>query len=81
MSAAMRELRSAVMILVEASWEDESGALKTISARMEDRSVSGACMASTEVHGEIHPAQSYAAGSPARRLNLASADLGFTLKE
>jgi hypothetical protein len=38
-------------------------------------------MASTEVHGEIHPAQSYAAGSPARRLNLASADLGFTLKE
>ncbi len=40
----MRELRSAVMILVEASWEDESGALKTIPARMEDRSVSGACL-------------------------------------
>jgi hypothetical protein len=56
MSTAMRELRSAVMISVEASWQDESGVLKTISARMEDRSVSGACMASTEVHSEIHPA-------------------------
>ncbi|MFZ0201859.1 MAG: hypothetical protein WB523_23170 [Candidatus Sulfotelmatobacter sp.] len=40
----MRELRSAVMILVEASWEDESGAVKAIPARMEDRSASGACI-------------------------------------
>ena len=31
MSTAMRELRSAVMILVEASWEDESGAVKNNS--------------------------------------------------
>lgn len=39
----MRELRSVVMILVEASW-DETGSLKRIPARMEDRSVSGACI-------------------------------------
>ncbi len=44
MSTAVRELRSVVMILVEASWEDESGALQKIPARMEDRSVSGACI-------------------------------------
>jgi hypothetical protein len=51
----MRELRPAVMILVETSCEDESGVRKTISARMADRSVGGAYMAATEVHGEIHP--------------------------
>ncbi len=30
--------------MVEASWEDESGALQKIPARMEDRSASGACI-------------------------------------
>lgn len=40
----MRELRSAVMILVEASWKDESGSVKTIPAGMEDRSLRGACI-------------------------------------
>ncbi|MGA7399839.1 MAG: hypothetical protein WCC99_11330 [Candidatus Sulfotelmatobacter sp.] len=44
MSTAVRELRSVVMILVEASWEDESGVLQKIPARMEDRSASGACI-------------------------------------
>lgn len=44
MSTAMRELRSAVMILVEASWKDESGSVKTIPAGMEDRSLRGACI-------------------------------------
>ncbi len=44
MSTAVRELRSVVMILVEASWEDESGALQKIPARMEDRSAGGACI-------------------------------------
>lgn len=40
----MREIRSAVMILVEASWADENGSVKKIPARMEDRSASGACI-------------------------------------
>ncbi len=44
MSAAMRELRSAVMILVEASWEDPSGTPQSVAARMEDKSASGACI-------------------------------------
>jgi hypothetical protein len=44
MSTSMRELRTAVMIRVEASWEDSGGALRTIVARMEDRSLSGACI-------------------------------------
>lgn len=44
MSTAVQELRSVVMILVEATWENESGALQRIPARMEDRSASGACI-------------------------------------
>lgn len=44
MSTATREPRSAVMILAEASWEDQSGTAHTIPARMEDKSASGACI-------------------------------------
>jgi hypothetical protein len=44
MSATMRELRTAVLTLVEASWEDQSGNLQTVAARTEDKSVSGACI-------------------------------------
>ena len=40
----MREPRTAVMILVEATWEDPSGALHTLPACMEDRSAGGACI-------------------------------------
>ena len=40
----MREPRTAVMILVEASWEDPSGGLQTVPARMEDKSAGGACI-------------------------------------
>lgn len=44
MNAAMPELRSAVMIVVEVSWEDNTGACKRESARMEDKSPGGACL-------------------------------------
>jgi hypothetical protein len=44
MSAAVREYRTAVMTCVEASWEDPSGTLQTVHARMEDKSPSGACI-------------------------------------
>jgi hypothetical protein len=40
----MPDFRTAVMTLVEASWEDESGALRTAPARMEDKSTGGACI-------------------------------------
>lgn len=40
----MYELRTAVMILVEASWRDENGASRTSPARMEDKSAGGACI-------------------------------------
>jgi len=40
----MRDLRMPVMILVEASWEDENGALQIVPARMEDKSAGGACI-------------------------------------
>lgn len=40
----MREYRTAVMTWVEASWENPSGSLQTIPARMEDKSPSGACI-------------------------------------
>jgi hypothetical protein len=40
----MPEFRTAVMTLVEASWHDPSGALQTVSARMEDKSPGGACI-------------------------------------
>src|SRR5271157_251004 len=38
------EPRIPVMIVVEATWEDQSGTLQTARARMENRSVSGACI-------------------------------------
>ncbi len=40
----MREYRTAVMTWVEASWEDLSGTVQTVHARMEDKSPSGACI-------------------------------------
>jgi hypothetical protein len=40
----MREPRTAVMILVEASWEDQGGALQTVRACMENKSAGGACI-------------------------------------
>jgi len=44
MSGATQEPRTAVMILVEASWLDNSGALRSEQARMENRSAHGACI-------------------------------------
>lgn len=44
MSTPLREARIAVMILVDASWEDGTGKVHRISARMEDKSLSGACL-------------------------------------
>jgi hypothetical protein len=41
---SMGELRTAVMILVEACWQDQSGKLQTVPARMEDKSDGGACI-------------------------------------
>jgi hypothetical protein len=40
----MLEQRSAVMVLVDVSWEDQNGTLQTTRARMENRSTSGACV-------------------------------------
>ena len=40
----MPDFRTAVMTLVEASLEDEGGALRTVPARMEDKSSGGACI-------------------------------------
>ena len=40
----MPEPRSAVMILVQATWEDQHGTLQTARACMENRSPSGACI-------------------------------------
>jgi hypothetical protein len=40
----VREARSAVMIVVELSWEDPGGKGRSISGRMEDKSLSGACL-------------------------------------
>lgn len=44
MGTAMRELRTAVMVLLEVSWQDTNGISHTVPARMEDRSASGACI-------------------------------------
>jgi hypothetical protein len=44
MSGATPEARTAVMILVEASWLDNSGTLRSVTARMENRSAHGACI-------------------------------------
>lgn len=40
----MPEPRTPVMIQVEATWEDQSGLLQGIRARMEDKSTGGACI-------------------------------------
>jgi hypothetical protein len=40
----MREVRSAVMILVQVSWQTPAGEVETVPGRMEDKSVSGACI-------------------------------------
>jgi len=40
----VREARTAVMIVVDVSWEDPGGKGRSISARMEDKSLSGACL-------------------------------------
>jgi len=44
MNAVTPEPRIPVMIVVEATWEDQSGTPQTARARMENRSVSGACI-------------------------------------
>src|SRR5579862_3669811 len=44
MAATMPELRTPVMIFVEAAWEDEKGNLQTSRACMEDKSARGACI-------------------------------------
>jgi len=44
MRDAVPELRTAVMILVEASWEDQRGILWRERARMENTCDSGACI-------------------------------------
>jgi hypothetical protein len=44
MSGAAPEPRTAVMILVEASWVDNSGTVRSTPARMENRSAHGACI-------------------------------------
>jgi hypothetical protein len=44
MSAPVPEFRKPVMTWVEASWDDPSGKLQTVQARMEDRSSGGACI-------------------------------------
>jgi hypothetical protein len=40
----MRDPRTAVMTMVEASWQDESGTLRTVPACMEVKSAGGACI-------------------------------------
>jgi hypothetical protein len=44
MSTAAREGRIAVMMLAEVSWEDATGKLLSAPARLEDKSLSGACI-------------------------------------
>ena len=44
MSAATPELRTPVMTMVEASWEDPNGVAQRATARMEDKSRGGACI-------------------------------------
>jgi hypothetical protein len=40
----MHDFRTPVMTWVEASWEDQAGTLQTAPARMEDKSLGGACI-------------------------------------
>jgi len=44
MSPVVPELRTPVMTLVDASWEDPNGISQTVTARMEDKSAGGACI-------------------------------------
>src|SRR5581483_12101543 len=44
MGASMHDPRKAVMIVALASWQDPSGVLQTVPARIEDRSLGGACL-------------------------------------
>src|SRR6266404_5558522 len=44
MRGAVQESRTAVMILVEASWLDLSGVVQSVTARMENHSAHGACI-------------------------------------
>jgi hypothetical protein len=44
MSGATPEPRAAVMILVEASWKDQTGAVRMVPACVEDKSAGGACI-------------------------------------
>lgn len=44
MKRVMREPRTRVMISVDASWEDPGGTLQSVSARIENKSVGGACI-------------------------------------
>src|SRR5579883_370178 len=44
MSGGTPEPRTAVMILVEAKWEDQSGTVQSAPARIENRSTHGACI-------------------------------------
>ncbi len=44
MAAAMPELRTPVMILVDVSWQEQNGTLQKARACMEDKSASGACI-------------------------------------
>lgn len=46
MASAMPELRTPVMILVEVSWQDQSGVWQNARLRMEDKSAGGACLRS-----------------------------------
>ena len=44
MEPTAREPRTRVLIAVEAWWEDQTGALRAVTARMENRSEGGACI-------------------------------------
>src|SRR5258708_38986664 len=44
MNGAVKESRTAVMIVVEASWLDLSGVVQSVTARMENHSAHGACI-------------------------------------
>jgi len=44
MNGVTPEPRTPVMIVVDVSWEGQSGTLQTARARMENRSISGACI-------------------------------------
>ena len=44
MSEATPEPRTAVMIVADASWEDQVGTQVTVRVRMENKSASGACI-------------------------------------